>query len=190
MHVSIMKWLIVSGYICDEDKEIIQYGLEQGIYSILGILITLVIGCLLDVLIESVLFLGAFISLRIYAGGYHANTRKRCAFFSFILMFIAMIWIRLWNLSNWQMLIVGIVEYIFLFFIIPVDNFLNLEPIERKVYKARGRTVILVQVLLLIVTETVFDGIYARPLVVASSAVLFLGGLDVLKYRIERAIDN
>ena len=186
MHVSIMKWLIASVYICDEDKKIVQYDLGQGIYSVLGILINISVGYLLDVLIESILFLAAFISLRIYAGGYHASTRRRCAFFSFILMLAAMSWIRLWNLSKWQMLIVGIVEYISLFFIIPVDDTFNLEPVERKVYRSRGRTIILIQTLFFIITGNVLDGIYARPLVVASSAVLLLGGLEIFKHRTQK----
>ena len=84
------------------------------------------------------------------------------------------------------MLIVGIVEYISLFFIIPVDDTFNLEPVERKVYRSRGRTIILIQTLFFIITGNVLDGIYARPLVVASSAVLLLGGLEIFKHRTQK----
>lgn len=63
-----------------------QYGLEHDLYSLMGIVITLIFGELLEVFVESLIFLVAFISLRIYVGEYHASTRMKC---SIVCLFLA-----------------------------------------------------------------------------------------------------
>lgn len=55
-----------------------KYGLEITISTILNVLLVLLVGIATQHLIESIVFLFTFILLRVYAGGYHANTYFRC----------------------------------------------------------------------------------------------------------------
>lgn len=184
MLASIMEWLIVSGYICDEDREVVRYGLEQGAYSIMGILVTFAAGCLLDVPGESVIFLAAFIPLRMYIGGYHANTRKRCAAISALIMLGSLSWIRLWNLSKWQTLFLGIIECVVLFFIIPVDGPQKLEEIERRVYRRKGRIILMAELLLFVGTANAFHGLFSKSLAAVFSVASGLAIAGAVKNRI------
>lgn len=181
MLASIMEWLIASGYICDEDKEVVWYGLEQGMHSIAGILVTFAVGYLLDVPAESAVFLAAFIPLRMYIGGYHANTRKRCAALSALIMLASLSWIRSWNLSRGQTLSLVIFECAVLFFIIPVDGPLRLEEIERKVYRRKGRIILIMELLLFVGTEQWLNGLFSKSLAAVFSAAFGLAIAGMIK---------
>lgn len=171
---NVTDWLIASGYIDCEDKEIIKYGLEQGLYSLLGIFIALVIGYMLNVLAESIIFIIFLIPLRMYTGGYHANTRRKCICISFLLILAALLWIRYWYLSTNCSLCLGLIELGILFFLIPVDGTNELEAIEKKVYRRRGRIIIIFDFFIFIATKDWSDGIFLKTLVAMYSVVAFL----------------
>lgn len=61
-----------------EDKEIIEYGLWQGKILIMNLGIFLSLCTIFDAILQGILFLAMFWPLRIYAGGYHATTQKKC----------------------------------------------------------------------------------------------------------------
>ncbi len=60
------------------NKEIYLFGVEQFLTTALNIVTTFVIGILLGELWQSLLFVLLFMTLRSYAGGYHASTPLRC----------------------------------------------------------------------------------------------------------------
>lgn len=64
------------------DKDIIVYGLCTAIEHLACILTTIVLGCLFGLLLESLVFLIAFSSIRTYAGGYHCQNSIHCYFAS------------------------------------------------------------------------------------------------------------
>ena len=72
----------------EEKKEIIKYGFERGKNSFIFIFVTIMIGCFFKVFCQSILFILIFCSLRRYAGGYHADSQKRCYVISFIAIVI------------------------------------------------------------------------------------------------------
>lgn len=72
--------------ISEHNKELYVYGLHQMIIMILNILITLMIGYILSMLWQSILFLITYIPIRTYAGGYHAKTPLMCYCLSVILV--------------------------------------------------------------------------------------------------------
>lgn len=75
---AIANTLWTQGIIQEEDLEICQYGLGIFISSLLEVLSILVISFFIGNLFETMLFFVSFVPLRIYAGGYHANTRLSC----------------------------------------------------------------------------------------------------------------
>lgn len=75
---SIALTLNQNGIISNEDIEICAYGLELFISAVGEIALLLIAALFLKRLPETILFFTAFIPLRIYAGGYHADSRLRC----------------------------------------------------------------------------------------------------------------
>ncbi|MBP3475154.1 MAG: accessory gene regulator B family protein [Lachnospiraceae bacterium] len=69
----------------DENNcEIVVYGLQRVKNLAIDILITILCGLVMKNLVVSLLFELAFISLRIYAGGYHAQKEKTCRIISLV----------------------------------------------------------------------------------------------------------
>lgn len=148
---------------CDvqpEEREVIEYGLEQGISAGLGMLITVLVGYALKIGPESLIFLMALIPLRMYAGGYHASTRGRCACISAVLMIIAFLIIKYSTLSSLAALILGGIEAGILYCLIPVDGNEKLEDIEREVYRKKGRNILITETLLFVITIHRFGTIF------------------------------
>lgn len=75
---NVWKGMKTTGNIDEDDKEIYLFGFYQGLIFLLNLVTALLTGIILDMFLESVLFLICFIPLRIFAGGYHAKTQFRC----------------------------------------------------------------------------------------------------------------
>lgn len=75
---NVWKEMKTAGNMSEEDKEIYLFGFYQGLIFLLNIVTALLTGIILDLFLESVLFLICIVPLRIFAGGYHAKTQLRC----------------------------------------------------------------------------------------------------------------
>ncbi len=139
----IIERLILNEAIPGEDKEIYRYGIQQGIIALLNLGTTMVIGMAFGMLLESVLFLAAYIPLRSFAGGYHAKTAVRCYFFSIVMM-SAVLWVM--RCVIYSGLICGCLTVIFgsiICILVPVeDRNKPLDDLEKKVYGKRARSIL------------------------------------------------
>lgn len=70
------------GIIQEEDIDKCRYGLDMFISSALEVASILVIAAVMRNFLQALLFFASFIPLRVYAGGYHADTKLRCYFVS------------------------------------------------------------------------------------------------------------
>ncbi len=70
--------LYESKIISEDEISIIRYGIEVFILSVFEVLSIIVISIFAGNFAETLLYFAAFIPLRVYAGGYHADTRIRC----------------------------------------------------------------------------------------------------------------
>ena len=75
---TIANTLWTQGIIQEEDIDICRYGLDVFISSALEIVSILVIAAFVGNFFQAVLLFTAFIPLRVYAGGYHADTKLKC----------------------------------------------------------------------------------------------------------------
>ncbi len=80
--------------VSEEDLAIVNYGFVQGLKSVTGILLSVLLGILMRIPLSCILFLGFYIALRIYAGGYHAESEKQCAVLSAVSIAAAYAWIK------------------------------------------------------------------------------------------------
>jgi len=84
----ITDYFVKEEIISSEDRSVYKYGSEVTISTIVGISVIILIGLIAGQALDSILFLLCFIPVRIYTGGYHADTYLKCNL-SFCAVFIA-----------------------------------------------------------------------------------------------------
>lgn len=141
-----------SGLISHSDKEIYQFGFEVTLLKCAHIITMLLIGLAFHMLAEAVLFLVAYSSLRIYAGGYHSKSKIRCYIISCLMMstvlFIAK---HQQQLNPLFFLSAAFVSMCIIILLSPVENKNNpLDDTEKTHYKKRTYIIGLVQFLFLV----------------------------------------
>lgn len=139
----------VACYLCKDEDCKDNYGLyEYAVYIILSSLFhiatIIVLGLCFNLLVESLMFYFSFISIRKFAGGYHAKTPTKCYLFSVVSVIIVLSLIELINTINScvVMIVLTVVELfcvVLIFMISPLDTENNpLNSDEKKVYKKKA----------------------------------------------------
>jgi accessory gene regulator B len=82
------------GLLQGEDREIIAYGLFSFAFNAYCLVLCIIIGLLLNIAVESVIFFCSFLFIRRYAGGYHAKKEWMCLILSTLGIFISNLLIR------------------------------------------------------------------------------------------------
>lgn len=185
----IILWLEVNNCISKGEEEIVRYGLEQGLSALVGMIVILLTGYVMGVFIQSCIFIVLFIPLRMYAGGYHASTRSGCALVSFVLVVLFFSIIRYCNFSMLLVAIIAIIEFLLLYFLIPVDGNYPLELVEKQIYRRRGQVILFLYEL---VFSMMFFGkcyIFLETMMMTLSMILFLvlcGKAKIARNKFER----
>lgn len=140
--------------LCKEDDkdtfELYEYAIYIVLSGLFHVLTVLVLGICFNMLIESVMFYGSFISIRKFAGGYHAKTPSRCYLFSVSVSVAVLCLIRavyaFYSLNLIiLLLIVELACAIFIFFVSPLES--ENKPFnekEEKLYRIVTRYVVAV----------------------------------------------
>ena len=100
--------MIKEGIISAEDREIYLFGIKELFSQIFTYSIMLGIGAAFGMLMETIVFLVVYMSLRVYAGGYHASTQLRCYILSFGMVIAALMLIRVTNVPE-TIALIGII---------------------------------------------------------------------------------
>lgn len=123
-----------------QDKDLYTYGLKQGLWMVMHIITTLVIGFVFGMVLESFVFMLVYIPLRTYAGGYHATTYGRCYLFSVLMISIVLRGIKTFqHIDSLTIIFIAIActgGIIYLLGPVESEN-KPLSKRERKVYKQR-----------------------------------------------------
>ncbi len=147
----VVNQLINAGVINKEDKELYTYGLEQGLLIVINILTTMLIGIVLGMVWQSILFMIAYLPLRSFAGGYHAKTQSQCYFLSIVLTSAVLLAIRFISWTNLICLSVALAAGIIIFVLAPVAaRNKPLDRIEVSVYKKRTRIILMAEICILL----------------------------------------
>lgn len=130
--------LIQSSVIKEEDAEIYIYGINQILVSVLNVSSALIIGLIFGVFFEIAIFMAAYIPLRSFAGGYHAQTPLRCYVFSVIMLIVVSIGLKYLHIAEWIYYAVLVAATLVVLVLSPVeDRNKPLDDIEHKIYKRR-----------------------------------------------------
>lgn len=132
------------GIIQPSNKEVCAYGLRQLFSTILNAGTMLIIGLLMHMMIESIVFTIAYIPIRIFAGGYHASTPQRCWAFSAVMLFVILCIVKYTPEKYfWYLTALSLIAGIVIIYLSPVeDQNKPLDETEHHVYHVR--TVVLV----------------------------------------------
>ncbi len=132
------------GLISDEEKEIIQFGLESLEGNLAGVILTILVGIIFGAIREAMLFYVWFLPLRKSIGGFHADTKIKCLLASAMALAMACTLFTMFRYQGIIYLICGGIFVIFIFFVAPVDNpQKKFDALEQFVYRKRSRIVLL-----------------------------------------------
>lgn len=142
----IIEKLLTDGIISEEESELVSYGLENLKNDLIGVVVIILIGAFLNCLLESVLFGILIYPLRKNAGGFHANTKRKCAFISVLMLIISFVGMIKITWSKKAYIFVTVVSFIIIFCFSPVGTHnKQLDETERTVYGRRAKVILIVE---------------------------------------------
>jgi len=179
--------LVNNKVILEEDYEIYRFGIEMGLSMIASILTTLLIGIVFHMLMESILFLFAFIPLRSYVGGFHASDYRKCYWLSTfavaILLFTVRFVIQIY--SVFYILCIGSVCVLIMLFLVPVqDPNRPLEEVEIRIYKKRAKIVLGIESVVMLTLSLIGQEIAASVLFCTLCLMCITSCMGVIKNQI------
>lgn len=113
--------LIDEEIITSTEKEVYVYGIHQSLIILSNLAITIILGVISSMIWESIVFMFAYISIRIYAGGYHAETQLRCYVVSILINILALIEIKCFLFNGQWANICLIISQIIIMILAPVE---------------------------------------------------------------------
>ena len=130
--------LLSRNAIKDEDYEIHQYGLEQLFTSILNMLTLFVIGSIMGMIWQGIIFVLSFMLLRKYAGGYHASTPLGCYLLTTLIITVALSVMKYLEISILIYLVLLMVSSVIVYMLTPVEAVnKELDKIEKIIYRKK-----------------------------------------------------
>lgn len=145
-----------------EEREIVEYGIGQGVVLLIGMVMAIMMGILLKIPDKVIPFLMCSYYLRIYAGGYHAKTQFWCSIISAIATFLCLLWLKYVELPLVILHVLLLVAGMLIVVCAPVDNEKRkLDEIEKKLYSKRVRIIVVVVSLIYVVSVLLkWDSLY------------------------------
>ena len=124
------------------DKELYKYGLWQGMFFLVNLLTTVVIGIVTGMLWQSLLFTVMYAILRSYTGGYHARTQRMCYSLSTGLIVISIGIVAWLYLRILTMSILILLAGVFIFILAPMGDINKpLTSKEKSLYRRKSRLI-------------------------------------------------
>ena len=146
-----IKYQTERGLLLDEEAGIYRYGYMLLLETIINIVISLIIGLVMKDVLSVLIFLLAFVPLRSYAGGYHADKVWKCILLSNFCVFIVLLLSRVIDSLNCGnvLMSIDVIVSIIIFLLAPVDS-------DKKVLSNNERKVYRMIVLFILVIQFVF----------------------------------
>lgn len=181
--------LKIKGIVDNDNLEFIRYGLYQLANYILFWICQIILYLFFGHLWDGIIFLIAFIFLRRYAGGYHANTRIRCFIYSNLISLSYVGFCNLESIYNDTLLTLLFAASIVVILIFsPIDNEnKRLDEEEKIKYKSKVTKIIMIDILLVIISKYIgIEKIYNILIcsVIITSVLVLLGYLKNKKKEI------
>ena len=107
----------------EEREEIISYGTKRCKVIFVSTLVVLTLSWILGIIWQGIIFWLCLSVLRRYAGGYHADTEKRCYVISFVMILISLLCIKFIHFDKyWELFIIQTINFFIIFLMAPIEN--------------------------------------------------------------------
>ncbi len=131
----ITDFLISREVIEQEEADIYVYGYETLISGVIDFALVIAIGCLTGLPLNALVFFAMFVTVRLYSGGYHAETYVKCKL-TMVLLLLAVLGISMIKLPLSAVCLLLLVLLITVWFHAPVENANKpLDALEKKKYR-------------------------------------------------------
>ena len=117
----IANFLLHKNVISETEIDIYIYGYEIIILGIIDVFIVLIVGLIFNQFITMLIFFTMFISVRLYTGGYHANTVLKCKAV-FISICISLVFLSEFKFPYYLHILIMLLYLITSFFLAPIEN--------------------------------------------------------------------
>lgn len=142
----ITEKLLSDNMISEEEFKVIAYGLENLGTNISGLFLTLAIGNLFSHGMDSFLVWLLVFPLRKYAGGFHAETKRKCLFISTGMIIVSYFIFFQIQWKTVSLILVTSISAVIIYFSAPVGNPKKpLDLLEQKIYGTKARKVLLLE---------------------------------------------
>lgn len=188
LSLKVVDWMVENNVVKAEEREIYDYGVEQIIFTGLNIVTMFVIGVLTHSLWTIAGFTLFYMVLRIYAGGYHADTQLKCFILSNIMIILVVAVERWIPMSQLIQVVMVTVSTVVIMGLGPVDTVSKpLDSLEHKVYKKRMIIIMIAESALFLVFFMTEFAIVSKYITLSYIAVviMLLGGVIDNKKRKE-----
>lgn len=117
--------------------------------TLLNIFTMLLIGFVMKMIIPAILYTFAYIPIRVYAGGYHASTPKRCWVFSAVMLFVVLGLLKCVILRySHHLIVLSLISCVVIIILSPVaDMNKPLNETEYQIYRLRAIVILIIEML-------------------------------------------
>lgn len=178
---SIALFLYKKKVIDEEELPVCQYGFEIIVSTIIGFLLVLLSGIILDEIIEALLFYCLFIGVRLFTGGYHAATHFKCKTTLLICCLSVLIASKYLPDSIILQIVLLSVYLIAVFLFSPIEH-INAPLTDNE--KARNRTISIIMAIALTIVCLV-EYVYFPRLFLSASLTLFVIAILIIIPKIQ-----
>lgn len=170
--------LVRLGIVKDNNIDICSYGIYILLNTVLNFFTTILIGAIFNMVIESIVLLIAYIFLRSYGGGYHADSPFICYVISVAIIICSLSCVKFLDNTRYFYYLLLILGVGIVFILAPVENINKpLDRCECKTYRKMSCIVLFTELIILIVMDFIFQNIF-KVIVIAifvESIMLILG---------------
>lgn len=173
----ILDYQIKNGKILEQEKEIYEYAYTILLEECINIVVAVIIGIIFEDISLVFISLFSYISLRIYAGGFHANNGVVCSIISGILIILLCVLDRIMGEKIIQLgeYIILLLAQLTIFVFAPVDSKnKKLDEYEIREYRKKTNRVLGFQILVILFSLLIKNGHLFRG--IAYSHIV-LGGM-------------
>lgn len=145
---SIVVLFLKKNIINEDELPVYQYGMQVLIGNIAGMLTVLIVGILISRLVESIIFITIYATLRIYTGGYHARTPLICNIV-FLGTYLVTVMLEALKVNNSVVWIMYLLSCLIILRFSPIEN-VNKELDEKDKEIYRNKSLIISTLLLML----------------------------------------
>jgi accessory gene regulator B len=178
------------GIISEEDKVVYEFGIYQGMTLTINLLTILIVGYLFNEIFSLIAFSVFYLSIRSYAGGYHADTELRCYLVSTAMLLIVVYILKYVSISPYALMITLCFSITSLVLLAPVENHSKpLDDLEKKVYRSRTLKIMVLQLCVMVISYFIMMELF-KVIVISFGMIAVILHLGCIKNRVYFLIEN